>query len=196
MLFREREIAGVEALLFVADKPLTKERLAEILQLSSEDIAEILYDLKQRYAAPASGVTLIEVNEGYKLGTKPEMSAYIETLYHQPAQGLSGAALEVLAIIAYKQPVTRGEVDFIRGVQSDRSLGTLVEKGLVKDVGRKEGPGRPILYGTTEQFLIHFGLKSLEELPDLNFESMREAALAEELSMGAGEFGQDNEDCE
>ncbi|HHY26231.1 MAG TPA: SMC-Scp complex subunit ScpB [Desulfitobacterium dehalogenans] len=182
MLFRDREIAGVEALLFVADKPLTKEGLAEILQLSIEDIAEILYDLKERYAAPTSGVTLIEVNEGYKLGTKPEMSAYIETLYHQPSQGLSGAALEVLAIIAYKQPVTRGEVDFIRGVQSDRALGTLVEKGLVKDVGRKEGPGRPILYGTTEQFLIHFGLKSLEELPDLNFESMQEAAPAEELA--------------
>ncbi|MEL1136448.1 SMC-Scp complex subunit ScpB [Desulfitobacterium sp. THU1] len=181
MLFREREIAGVEALLFVADHPLTKERLAEILQLSIKEIAEILYELKQRYASPSNGVNLVEVNGGYKLGTKPEMSAFIESLYHQPAQGLSGAALEVLAIIAYKQPVTKGEVDFIRGVQSDRALATLVEKGLVKDVGRKEGPGRPILYGSTEQFLIHFGLKSIEELPQLNFESMREVALAEGL---------------
>lgn len=184
MLFREREIAGVEALLFVADKPLTKERLGEILQLSVEEIEEILYELKERYTATSCGITLIEVNGGYKLGTKPEMSAYIETLYQQPSQGLSGAALEVLAIIAYKQPVTRGEVDFIRGVQSDRALATLVEKGLVKDVGRKEGPGRPILYGTTEQFLLHFGLKSLKELPDLNFESMREAAIAEESRAG------------
>lgn len=182
MLFREREIAGVEALLFVADRPLTKERLAEILQLSTEDIAEILYELRERYTVPSSGVTLIEINGGYKLGTKPEMSPLIEALYHQPAQGLSGAALEVLAIIAYKQPVTRGEVDFIRGVQSDRALTTLVEKGLVKEVGRKEGPGRPILYGTTEQFLLHFGLKSIEELPGLNFESMQEVALAEELT--------------
>jgi len=178
MLFREKEVAGLEALLFVADKPLSKERLGEILQLSEEDISEILQELKARYAAPNCGIALIEVNEGYKLGTKPEMSAYIEALYNQPAQGLSGAALEVLAIIAYKQPVTRGEIDFIRGVQSDSALATLIEKGLVKDVGRKEGPGRPILYGTTEQFLIHFGLKSLEELPELKLENFEEVAVA------------------
>lgn len=180
MLFREREIAGVEALLLVADEPLSKERLAEILQLAKDDISEILLELKERYDLPTSGLTLVEVNGGYKLGTKPEMSHYIEILYHQPVQGLSGAALEVLAIIAYKQPVTKGEVDFLRGVQSDRALATLVEKGLVKDVGRKEGPGRPIIYSTTEQFLLHFGLKSLEELPELNFESLQEAAITEE----------------
>ena len=181
MLFREKEIAGLEALLLVADEPLTLNRLAEILQLSTEDVSEILLELKERFAMPTSGLTLVEVNGGYRLGTKPEMSHYIEMLYQQPAQGLSGAALEVLAIIAYKQPVTKGEVDFLRGVQSDRALTTLVEKGLVKEVGRKEGPGRPILYGTTEQFLLHFGLKSLEELPELNFESLQEAALTEEM---------------
>jgi segregation and condensation protein B len=180
MLFREREIAGVEALLLVANEPLSKDRLAEILQLCPDDIADILLELKERYTLPTSGLTLVEVNGGYKLGTKPEMSQYIEILYHQPAQGLSGAAVEVLAIIAYKQPVTKGEVDFLRGVQSDRALATLVEKSLVKEVGRKEGPGRPILYGTTEQFLLHFGLKSLDELPDLDFESLQEAAPAGE----------------
>jgi segregation and condensation protein B len=180
MLFREKEIAGLEALLLVADEPLTQERLAEILELSTADVSEILFELKERYALPNCGLSLVEVNGGYKLGTKPEMSHYIEILYHQPAQGLSGAALEVLAIIAYKQPVTKGEVDFLRGVQSDRALATLVEKGLVKEVGRKEGPGRPILYGTTEQFLLHFGLKSLKELPDLN-ESLQEAASTEEI---------------
>lgn len=179
MLFREKETAGMEALLLVANQPLTKERLGEILQLNTEEITELLFELKQRYSAPDCGITIVEVNGGYKLGTKPEMSSYIEILYHQPSQGLSAAALEVLAIIAYKQPVTKGEVDFIRGVQSDRALSTLVEKELVKEVGRKEGPGRPILYGTTEQFLIHFGLKSLEELPKINFESMQEAAVAE-----------------
>jgi segregation and condensation protein B len=181
MLFREREIAGVEALLLIAEEPLTIERLAEILQLCSKDISEILHVLKERYALQTSGLTLVEVNNGYKLGTKPEMSHYIEALYRQPAQGLSGAALEVLAIIAYKQPVTKGEVDFLRGVQSDRALSTLVEKGLVQDVGRKDGPGRPILYGTTEQFLLHFGLKSLEELPELDFESLQEAAPTSEI---------------
>lgn len=181
MLFRETEIAGLEALLLVAKEPITLERLANILELNTPDVAELLNELQQRYANPACGFTIYEVNGGFKLGTKPEMSHYIETLYHQPTQGLSGAALEVLSIIAYKQPVTKGEIDFLRGVASDRALSTLVEKGLTKEIGRKEGPGRPILYGTTEQFLLHFGLKSLTDLPDLDFEKIREAAR-EELS--------------
>lgn len=167
MLFREPETAALEALLFVAKDPLTTELLGEILELASSEIKELLDALRERYAADSSGLALLEINGGYKLGTKPEVSRYIEILYKQPAQALSNAALEVLSIIAYKQPVTRGEVDFIRGVQSDRALASLVEKGLVKDVGRKEGPGRPILYATTEQFLLHFGLRSLEDLPNL-----------------------------
>ena len=172
MLFREPETAALEALLFVAKNPLTAELLGEILELDQSEIEELLHKLRARYAVDSCGLTLLQINEGYKLGTKPEVARYIELLYKQPAQALSNAALEVLAIIAYKQPVTRGEVDFIRGVQSDRALATLVEKGLVKDVGRKDGPGRPILYATTEQFLLHFGLHSLEELPTLEVESL------------------------
>lgn len=179
MLFRESEIAGLEALLLVANEPLSIEHLAAILELQPEDVKEILSELQRRYANLACGFMIFEVNGGFKLGTKPEMSHYIETLYRQPSQGLSGAALEVLAIIAYKQPVTKGEVDFLRGVQSDRALATLVEKGLTKEIGRKEGPGRPILYGTTEQFLLHFGIKSLKDLPELDFESIRAAAKEE-----------------
>lgn len=167
MLFREPETAAMEALLFVAKDPLTTDLLGEILELESSKIEELLDELRNRYAADSSGLTLLEINGGYKLGTKPEVARYIEILYKQPAQALSNAALEVLSIIAYKQPVTRGEVDFIRGVQSERALATLVEKGLVRDVGRKEGPGRPILYATTEQFLLHFGLRSLDDLPNL-----------------------------
>ncbi len=179
MLFRKTETAALEALLFVAKDPLTLEHLAEILELSTEDIIEILEDLRERYAAVSSGITLIELNEGYKLGTKSELSRYIETLYKQPVQILSGAALEVLSIIAYKQPVTRGEVDFLRGVQSDRALATLVDRKLVKEVGRKDGPGRPILYATTEQFLTHFGLTSLKDLPTLDVETVRESGNVE-----------------
>lgn len=171
MLFRERETAALEALLFVAKDPLTTERLAEILELPAEDIPEILEDLRERYASSSSGITLLESTEGYKLGTKSEMSHYIEVLYKQPVQVLSGAALEVLSIIAYKQPVTRGEVDFLRGVQSDSALATLVDRKLVREAGRKDGPGRPILYVTTEQFLSHFGLTSLQDLPPLEFET-------------------------
>ncbi|MDR3542572.1 MAG: SMC-Scp complex subunit ScpB [Desulfosporosinus sp.] len=181
MLFREPETAALEALLFVAKNPLTAELLGEILELDLADIEELLRKLRTRYAVDSCGLTLLQINEGYKLGTKPEVARYIEILYKQPAQALSTAALEVLSIIAYKQPVTRGEVDFIRGVQSDRALATLVEKGLVKDVGRKDAPGRPILYATTEQFLLHFGLRSLEDLPNLEVESLDDDTVECEL---------------
>ena len=178
MLFREPETAALEALLFVAKNPLTLELLGEILELDLVEIEELLSKLRARYAVDFCGLTLLEINGGYKLGTKPEVARYIEMLYKQPAQALSNAALEVLSIIAYKQPVTRGEIDFIRGVQSDRALTTLVEKGLVKDVGRKDGPGRPILYATTEQFLLHFGLRSLDDMPNLEVESLDDDTVA------------------
>lgn len=176
MLFRETEMAALEALLFVAKDPLSPGRLAEVLELELEEIQELLNELRQEYAQTTRGLVLVELNEGYKLGTKPELARYIETLYKQPVQGLSNAALEVLSIVAYKQPITRGEIDFLRGVQSDRALATLVERGLVKDVGRKDGPGRPILYGTTDQFLLHFGLTCLEELPVLETGGLAESA--------------------
>ncbi|NLI90877.1 MAG: SMC-Scp complex subunit ScpB [Peptococcaceae bacterium] len=168
MLFRETEIAALEALLFMAKEPLSNQKLAEILEISLENLAELIEVLKDRYASASSGFALIELENGYRLGTKPETARYIEILYKQPSQVLSNAALEVLSIIAYKQPITRGEIDFIRGVQSERALATLMEKGLIREIGRKDGPGRPILYGTTEEFLIHFGIKSLHELPELH----------------------------
>ena len=179
MLFQESETAALEALLFVAKNPLTPEQLGEILELNPLDIGELLHKLRSRYAVDSCGLTLLEINDGYKLGTKPEVARFIEILYKQPSQALSHAALEVLSIIAYRQPVTRGEVDFIRGVQSDRALATLVEKGIVKEVGRKDGPGRPILYGTTEQFLLHFGLRSLADLPNLEVGEVRVTSLTE-----------------
>lgn len=167
MLFRDTEIAALEALLFVAKEPLSTHKLAEILEISLDNVIELVQVLKERYSSTASGFVLIELDQGYRLGTKPEMARYIEILYKQPTQMLSNAALEVLSIIAYKQPITRGEIDFIRGVQSDRALATIIEKGLVREIGRKDGPGRPIIYGTTEEFLIHFGISSLSELPQL-----------------------------
>ncbi|MDR3271672.1 MAG: SMC-Scp complex subunit ScpB [Peptococcaceae bacterium] len=167
MLFLEKETAALEALLLVAKEPLGIAKLAELIQLKNEDIVELLQVLARRYVEPDSGFTLIELPDGYKLGTKPELSGYIEALYHQPGQSLSNAACEVLSMVAYKQPVTRGEIDFLRGVQSDRALSTLVERGLVEAKGRKETPGRPVLFGTTDAFLVHFALKSLEELPAL-----------------------------
>lgn len=174
MLFREAEVAALEALLFVAKDPLRAEKIAEIMEISEENIHELVETLQERYADPLSGLVLIELDNGYKIGTKPSLARYIEILYKQPTQTLSNAALEVLSIIAYKQPLTRGEIDFIRGVHSDTALATLVEKGLVKEIGRKDSPGRPILYGTTDAFLLHFGLKSLKDLPELEVSAEEE----------------------
>lgn len=181
MLFREQETAGLEALLFVAKEPLTVQALAEILELEQSEVEELLQELRNRYTVDSCALTILEINGGYTLGTKPQVACYVEALYKQPVHALSNAALEVLSIIAYKQPVTRGEVDFIRGVQSERSITTLVEKGLVKDVGRRNSPGRPILYATTEQFLLHFGLHSLDDLPKLEVDMVSDDEAASAL---------------
>ena len=178
MLFREPETAALEALLFVAKEPLSAELLGEILDLDALKVEELLGELRNRYIVDSCGLKLLEINGGFTLGTKPEVARYVEILYKQPTHALSNAALEVLSIIAYKQPVTRGEVDFIRGVQSDRALATLVEKELVKDVGRKDSPGRPILYATTGQFLLHFGFSSLDDMPNLEVGLLSEDEVA------------------
>ena len=171
MLFREREVGALEAILFMAQENLSFNQLGNLLEIPADDVKELVDELKRRYDDPACGFMLVQSDEGIRLSTKKEFSRYIETMYKQPAQSLSNAALEVLSIVAYKQPVTKGEIEFLRGVQSDRAVATLLEKGLIKEVGRKDGPGRPILYGTTDQFLLHFGLQSISQLPVLKQET-------------------------
>lgn len=162
------EMAGVlEALLFVSSDPVPLDVLAEVSGLSPDEAKQLLARLADEYTEQGRGWRLEEVAGGYRLSTRPEHSTYIERLLRSPQHGLSNAALETLAIIAYQQPATRLEIEHIRGVKADRSLATLLGKGLIKEVGRKEGLGRPILYGTTEIFLRHFGLRDLEDLPKL-----------------------------
>ena len=146
----------LEALLFVAWEPAPVKRLAEALGLEPKFTQELLLELQEAY-----------VGRGFQLVTQPEAAPYIERLYKPRAQQLSKAALETLAIVAYRQPVTRAEIDNIRQVKSDAMLAKLMEKTLVKEVGRLDAPGRPILYGTTQEFLAAFGLVSLQELPPL-----------------------------
>ncbi len=165
LLFYEDMLAAVECLLFVADEPLSAERIAQVLELNLEDTIELLQLLGRNYTEHKRGIQLVELAGGYQILTRPELAVYVERLYKPQFQGLSHAALETLAIIAYKQPVTRGEIELIRGVQSDKAVSTLLDKQLIRELGRKDGPGRPILFGTTDQFLRHFGLKSLAELP-------------------------------
>ena len=155
----------LEALLFVAWEPSPVKRLAEALGLEPKFTQELLLELQEAYVG--RGFQLVEIAGGWQFLTQPEAAPYIERLYKPRAQQLSKAALETLAIVAYRQPVTRAEIDNIRQVKSDAMLAKLMEKTLVKAVGRLDAPGRPILYGTTQEFLAAFGLVSLQELPPL-----------------------------
>lgn len=166
VMFPKENKAIIEGLLLVASEPLAVNKIAEILEITQDDVIELLAELKKNYDVEGRGFQLIQVAEGYQLTTRPEHAPYIEQLYQPVATGLSKASLETLAIVAYKQPVTRSEIEVIRGVKVERSLNTLLERGLIKEVGRREGPGKPIIYGTTNEFLRHFGIATLNELPD------------------------------
>ncbi len=159
--------ARLEALLFVAAAPVTVAQLAEALDQKAQDIEAGLRGLEQLYGQ-GRGLSLQWHAGRVQLTTAPALSGTVEKFLGLEATArLSRAALETLAIIAYKQPITRPGVDAIRGVNSDGVMKSLLSKGLVQEVGRSEGPGRPILYGTTAEFLQHFGLSALAELPPL-----------------------------
>lgn len=162
--------AAIEALLFVAgDEGLSLEELATLLEISTQDVYTELMQLQQKYETVKSGLTLLEVGNRFELATKKTYSSVIKKYAVSPfATSLSQAALETLAIIAYRQPITRMEIDEIRGVQSSGSLHKLVLRSLIEEKGRIEAPGRPIIYGTTAYFMDYFGLKELSELPDIS----------------------------
>ncbi|MBI3995955.1 MAG: SMC-Scp complex subunit ScpB [Nitrospirae bacterium] len=161
--------AVVEALLFVSGEPISLNRLAEVIEGADPDrIREALDRLRQNYDSAGRGLQIVEVAGGYQIATRSECAPWIRALEKiKTATRLSRSGLETLAIVAYKQPVTRGEVEAIRGVDSAGVLKTLLERRIVKIVGRREGLGRPMLYGTTTEFLQYFGLKDLSELPAL-----------------------------
>jgi segregation and condensation protein B len=158
--------AIIEALIFASPEPLTPKTLATLLDGEPpERIVAALDALKQDYARPG-GLQLVEVAGGYQIVTRPELHEWVRRLFHEQAkQRLSVAALETLAIIAYRQPITAAEIAEIRGVSATGVLGTLLERRLIKVVGRKRVVGRPFLYGTTNEFLAQFGLRDLSELP-------------------------------
>jgi segregation and condensation protein B len=169
-------IDSVHALLFAADSPSDPEQLAASLECPAYEVEEALDKLGERLSQ-GGPVQLVRIAGGYQLCTKPEF-AQIVAKYIQPQQSkLSRSLMEVLAIVAYKQPVTMAEIDAVRGVQSDYSLRQLLEKRLISDVGRKPTPGRPILYATTQQFLHLFNLDTLTELPDVDLEELEIQAL-------------------
>ncbi len=153
------------ALLFVAEAPLSLETLVEVTGEPAEAVEQALARLQQRLNESGS-IQLVAIAGGYQLATKPEYAFYIARLLKPPSRPLSRSALEVLSIIAYEQPVTQAQIDALRGVDSSHTVRLLLGKGLIQEVGRKDAPGRPILYGTTPQFLHYFGLNSLDDLPE------------------------------
>lgn len=159
----------IEAILFVSDKPVTVEQFKQVVdEASPSDIEKIIGLLKDDYAQKVGGITIADIAGGYQMLSNPSYAAYIRAFYKtRTKEKLSRPSLETLAIIAYKQPVSRADIEIIRGVNSDGVMAHLLSKGLVKIVGRKEVAGRPFLYGTTKEFLEYFGLKSLEDLPKL-----------------------------
>ncbi len=156
----------LEALFFVAGEALELKRLQKLLpEVSREELLKALENLKCHYQG--RGVVLREVAEGFRLETAPDLAPYVQRLVHGAAPRLSRAALETLAIVAYNQPITRAEIEAVRGVDCSGALKALLEKDLIRIAGRKDVPGKPLLYATTKRFLEVFGLKSLDDLPSL-----------------------------
>jgi segregation and condensation protein B len=165
----------IEALLFVSSGLTSVNQLAKALEITDTQAENALSNLEDHYKLGGHGLRLMRIKSRVQLTTSPEMSKTIETyLGLEATSTLSQAALETLAIIAYKQPVTRPEVDVIRGVNSDAVMRTLLSKGLVEELGRADSPGRPIYYGTSPEFLQYFGLESLDMLPFIDFDTLEE----------------------
>jgi segregation and condensation protein B len=172
----------LEALVFVSDKPVTSNELARVASAPLKQVKEVMGELKQGYAH--RGIELDEVAGGWLFRTNVQFAPFVRELTSERPVRLSRAQIETLAIVAYRQPVTRPEIDDIRGVDSGATLKLLLERDLLRILGKKDEPGRPLLYGTTSQFLEFFGLKSLKELPTLReftelSEESRQAAEAE-----------------
>lgn len=160
--------AALEAMMFIWGEPLSAKVAAEVLNEDLEIIYTCFQELQKNYDNEEKGIRIRQVEKAFQFVSHPEYSDYIERLCTPiKKRRLSQSALEVLAIVAYKQPVTKGEIDSIRGIKSDRVMEGLLSRELVKEVGRTNGIGRPILYGTTEDFLKYFGFTSIKELPDI-----------------------------
>lgn len=172
-------LAAVEALLFSAPVPLSLKRLAELLDCTVAEAQTGIQQLKLKLAGDGDcGLMVDRVAHGYRLATKPDVGHYVERVSEVVKSGsLSNAAMETLAIVAYRQPVTRVEVEQIRGVRSDSAVNALLERGLIEEQGRKDAPGRPVMFGTTQQFLLHFGLNDVTDLPPLPVPDTSVAAL-------------------
>jgi len=176
--------AALEAVLFMAAEPIPTAELAEILEVTPTEADRIAADLAEAYEG--RGLQLTRVAGGYQVCTRPEYGPFVAKLHKPERFRLSRAALETLAIVAYKQPITRPEIEEIRGVNSDSPIDTLCQYQLIREAGRKDSPGRPMLYCTTDSFLGHFGLNSVADLPSIDSIPSDEAAAKAEAEKTLG----------
>ena len=177
----EKLTAIIEALIFASEKPLKVkyiEQVMSVIDLGELTIPGLIETLKTGYASEESGIELVEVAEGWQFRTKPQFAEWIKRLNTVRPSKLSAPAMETLAIVAYRQPITRAEIDYVRGVDSGGVIKTLLDKRLIKIIGKKELPGRPLVYGTTQEFLEVFSLKDISALP--NLQDMKQMSSAEE----------------
>lgn len=160
--------AVVESLLFISGEAVPLTAIAQTIEMDKATAKAIIHTLADKYEAEKRGIRVVEVNGSYQMCTAAECFEYIRNMYKSPnRQGLTQAVLETLAIIAYKQPITKGQIEEIRGVSAEHAVSKLVEKKLICEVGRMDTPGKPIMFGTTNEFLRYFGFKNIEELPAL-----------------------------
>lgn len=173
----------IEALLFASERPLLQDQIKNVLNTDGATVRKAVEELKNEYELNNRGLRIAEIAGGYQMITAVSFAPFLKKLFKaRHADRLSKPALETLAIIAYKQPLTKGEIQLLRNVNIDGVMKSLLDKNLIRITGRKKSPGRPFVYGTTRVFLEHFGLKSLEELPKIeNFESLAAKTEAGEI---------------
>ena len=180
---RERQEAVIEAVLFTMGESVEISKLAELIEESKSNTKKIVYEMKEKLQQSNRGVDIIELEDSFQMCTKTEMYEYLIKIAKSPRKYvLTDSVLETLSIVAYKQPVTKAEIEKIRGVSSDHAVSKLVEYNLICELGRLDAPGRPLLFGTTEEFLRSFGVNSIDNLPVLNpvqLEEFKQEAEAE-----------------
>lgn len=186
---REQQEAVIEAVLFTMGESVEIGKLAELIEESKSKTKKIIYEMKEKLQQSNRGVDIIELGDSFQMCTKTEMYDYLIKIAKSPRKYvLTDSVLETLSIIAYKQPVTRADIEKVRGVSCDHAINRLIEFNLVTELGRLDAPGRPLLFGTTEEFLRRFGINSLDALPEMNpmqVEEFKQQALQEvELQLG------------
>ena len=192
--------AIVESLLFVSDAPLTTDRLCSLLEeFERQDIVAAIHELRDEYAVGDRGMVLVDVAGGVQLRSRPEHGDYLRRLFRGKVSKFSPSALETLAIVAYRQPITRAEIEYLRGVDVGGVLKTLMERKMIRILGKKDIPGKPLIYGTSKEFLEVFSLKDLASLPTLReiqelappvYDDQRELPL-----LAGGEGDEESVDC-